>query len=268
MLSWQTDPVRSSSAGPSNGTEVDAGALAVPTGRGNAPAMAGFLLLHGGLCRRWIWQDTADTLVSGGHTVEALDLPSSGVDPRCLGGLTDDVATVTRALARSGPGTVLVGHSGAGMVLAELADHPAVRHSVYVAALRPERGQSAADVLGGQLPNWVRVRPDEGVAQAGDADVVRRALCADVEEERFLRDVYPRYVLTSLRSLVDVSSAPTAGHGTTYVVCEQDRAVPPAAQEAMSSDADRVERLPSSHSPLLSMPGRLAEVLDRAATES
>ncbi len=172
---------------------------------------------------------------------------------------------MTRALARSGPGTVLVGHSGAGMVLAELADHPAVQHSVYVAALRPEPGQSAADVLGGQLPNWVRVRPDEGVAQAGDADVVRRALCADVEEERFLRDVYPRYVLTSLRSLLDVSSAPTAGHGTTYVVCEQDQAVPPAAQEAMSSDADRVERLPSSHSPLLSMPGRLAEILDRAA---
>ncbi len=97
---------------------------------------------------------------------------------------------------------------------------------------------------------------------------MRRALCADVEEERFLRDVYPRYVLTSLRSLVDVSSAPTAGHGTTYVICEQDRAVPPAAQEAMSSDADRVERLPSSHSPLLSMPGRLAEVLDRAARGS
>jgi pimeloyl-ACP methyl ester carboxylesterase len=228
--------------------------------------VATYLLLHGGLCRHGIWRDTADALTSVGHRVEAPDLPSSGPDPATLGGLADDVATVTRALERTGPGTVLVGHSGAGAVLAELADHPAVRHSVYVAALRPQRGQSIADLLGGRLPDWVRARPDDGAAQVSDdADVVRRALCEDVPEERFLRDVYPHYVLLSLRSLADVSSAPATGHGTTYVVCEHDRAVPPATQEAMASGADRVERLPSSHSPLLSMPGRLAEVLGRAA---
>ena len=231
--------------------------------------MATFLSLHGGSCRNRVWEDRADTLVSGGHSVDALDLPSSGPDPAVLGGLEHDVATVTRALERAGAEAVLVGHSGAGMVLAELADHPAVRHSVYVAALRPQRGQSIADMLGGQMPDWIRVRPDDGVAQVSDdAGVVRRALCADVEEERFLRDVYPHYVLTSLRSLADVGSAPAAGHRTTYVICEQDRAVPPEAQEAMPSDADRVERLPSSHAPLLSMPGRLAEVLERAATEA
>jgi alpha/beta hydrolase family protein len=232
----------------------------------DAPVVATFLLLHGGLCRTWVWEGTADALTSVGHRVEAADLPSSGPDPAALGGLADDVATVTRALDRTGAGTVLVGHSGAGTVLAELADHPAVRHSVYVAALHPQRGQSAADLLGGRLPDWVRVRPDDGAAQVSDdPEVVRRALCADVEDERFLRDVYPRYVLVSLRSLADVCSAPAPGHGTTYVVCEQDRAVPPAAQEAMASGAGRVERLPSSHSPMLSMPGRLAEVLERAA---
>jgi hypothetical protein len=176
---------------------------------------------------------------------------------------------VTRALDRTGAGAVLVGHSGAGAVLAELADHPAVRHSVYVAALRPQRGQYLADLLGGRLPDWVRARPDDGAAQVGDdPDVVRRALCEDVPEERFLEDVYPHYVLISLRSLADVSSAPAPRHGTTYVVCEQDRAVPPAAQEAMASGADRVERLPSSHSPMLSMPGRLTELLERAAAGS
>ncbi len=231
--------------------------------------MATFLLLHGGLARSWVWEDTADALTSDGPRVESLDLPSSGPDPAALGGLADDVAAVTRALERDGAGTVLVGHSGAGSVLDELADHPAVRHGVYVAALRPQRGRSLADVPGGRLPDWVHVHPDDGVAQVSeDAGVVRRALCADVEEERFRRDVHPRFVLTSLRSLADVCSAPAARHGTTYVVCEQDRAVPPAAQEAMASGADRVERLPSSHSPMLSMPGLPAEVLERAAAGS
>jgi hypothetical protein len=153
--------------------------------------------------------------------------------------------------------------------MAELADHPAAGHSVYVAALRPERGQSIADMLGGETPDWMLVRPDVGAVQVSDdADVVRQALCADIDRERFLRDVYPHYVLTSLRIWADASSAPAAGHETTYVICEQDRAVPPTAQEVMSSSADHVERLPSSHSPMLSMPDRLAEVLGKAAARA
>lgn len=238
--------------------------MLAPVGGGTLAVVATFLLLHGGLCRHRIWQDTADALTSVGHRIEAPDLPSSGRDAAALGGLADDVATVTEALERTGAETVLVGHSGAGAVLAELADHPDVRHSVYVAALRPRRGQSLADLLGG-LPDWVRTRPDGAAQVSDDPAVVRRALCEDVPEERFLRDVYPHYVLLSLRSLAEVGAAPAAGHGTTHVVCEQDRAVPLDAQEAMASRADRVERLPSSHSPMLSMPGRLAELLERAA---
>src|SRR5919199_752394 len=127
------------------------GPLPAPIDGVDPAVVATFLLLHGGLCRTWVWEGTADALASGGHRVEALDLPSSGPDPAALGGLADDVATVTRALDRAGEGTVLVGHSGAGTVLAELAGHPAVGHSVYVAALRPQHGQSAADLLGGRL---------------------------------------------------------------------------------------------------------------------
>ena len=52
-------------------------------------------------------------------------------------------------------------------------------------------------------------------------------------------------------------------HPTTYVICEQDNAVPVAVQEQMAAAADRVERLPSSHQPMASMPDKLAEVLTR-----
>jgi pimeloyl-ACP methyl ester carboxylesterase len=229
--------------------------------------MATFLLLHGGFCQGWVWKGTADALVAQGHRVHAPDLPSSGPNAAELGDLAGDVAVVTEQLARADPGvTVLVAHSGGGMVLAEVADHPAVDHSVYVAALRPERGQSVADMLGGQMPRWMAVLPDDGVVRVSDdPDVVRRTLCAEVEEDRFLREVFPRYVSTSLTSLTDASSAPAAGHTTTYVVCEEDQAVPLGAQEAMASATDRVERLPSSHSPMLSMPERLAHLLDNAA---
>jgi pimeloyl-ACP methyl ester carboxylesterase len=226
--------------------------------------MATFLLVHGGFCRRWVWGDTATALAARGHRVEAVDLPTSGTDPTTRG-LQDDVDTVRQALDASGSDAVLVGHSASGMVLAELANHPAVQHSVYVAALRPERGQSVADMLGGQIPGWMVVRPEEGVVTVSDTPaVVRQALCADVEESRFLRDVYPRFVPSSLKVMASISSAPAPGHGSTYVICEEDQAVPVTAQQAMSAGSDRVERLPSSHNPMLSMPAPLALVLETA----
>ena len=48
---------------------------------------------------------------------------------------------------------------------------------------------------------------------------------------------------------------------STYVVCDRDRAVPPPAQEAMSARAGTVHRLPSSHSPFLSTPDEVAEIV-------
>ncbi|MGY1985375.1 alpha/beta fold hydrolase [Blastococcus sp. SYSU DS0669] len=228
--------------------------------------MTSFVLIHGAFCRSWIWDDTATSLTAKGHRVEVVDLPSSGSDHAGGGGLAGDVRTVQEVVDGCGTGVILVGHSGGGMVLAELADHPAVEHSVYLAALRPAKGQSVADLLGGQIPEWIVEDPEEGLVRVSDnPDVVRQALCADVDEKRFLREVYPRYVPTSLQLLADASSAPLAGHETTYVLCDQDQAVPVAAQAAMSAQADRVERLHSSHTPQLSMPERLAEVLDAAA---
>lgn len=49
-----------------------------------------------------------------------------------------------------------------------------------------------------------------------------------------------------------------------YIVCEQDLALPKSLQElfaAKVSGPGRTYELPSSHSPFLSMPGRLADVL-------
>ena len=48
---------------------------------------------------------------------------------------------------------------------------------------------------------------------------------------------------------------------STYVIAEQDAAIPPPAQEAMSGRAGSVHRLASSHSPFLSMPDELVEII-------
>ena len=223
------------------------------------------LLIHGAFCRGWVWDDTARALRAAGHRAEALDLPSSGNTAGSLGGLHSDVEAVTAVLdSIVDDAVVLVGHSGGGMVLTALGDHPHVRHSVYVAALWPQEGQSVGDLLGGQFPDWMTVRDDGAVQVAGEADVVRNALCHDVDRDSFLADVYPRYVLTSLSSLGTPGTAPDPLHASSYVICEQDRALPPEAQEAMANTADHVYRLPSSHSALLSMPQQLADAIAAA----
>ncbi len=225
--------------------------------------MTTILLVHGGFCRGWVWGETVAALQAAGHRAEPLDLPSSGQATDGLGDLRADVDAVGAVLddLDADEGVVLVGHSSGGMVLTELAGHPGVRHRVYVAALWPQRGQSVADLLGGQFPDWMTMRDDGAVQVANDADVVWDALCHDVDRSRFMADVYPRYVRTSMSSLGAASTAPDPTHPSSYLVCEDDRAVPPEAQEAMASAADHVHRLASSHSPLLSMPQQLADAI-------
>ncbi len=227
--------------------------------------MSTVLLVHGAFCRGWVWDDTVAALQGAGHRARTLDLPSSGPTADGLGDLQADADAVRAAVDGIGDGVVLVGHSGGGMVLTELADHPGVDRSVYVAALWPQQGQSVGDLLGGEFPSWITMRDDGSLQVADEADVVRDALCLDVDRDRFLADLYPRYVLTSLSSIGAPSTAPGPTHPSTYVLCEQDHAVPPQAQEAMAGAADHVRRLPSSHSPMLSMPQRLAEAIAATA---
>ncbi len=223
--------------------------------------MSTFVLIHGGFCQGWIWAETAAALREDGHLVEVVDLPSSGTAAAKLGDLQADIAATGRILDNIGAGAVLVGQSSGGLVLTEFGDHPLVQHSVYLAALWPQKGQSVFDMVGDQPPAWMVARADGTVQVSGDIEEVRQALCADIDAERFAAQVYPRFVLTSVSSLIAPSTAPQPEHPTTYIICEQDQVIPPQAQEAMSAAADHVVRLPSSHWPFLSMPGRLASVL-------
>ena len=148
-----------------------------------------------------------------------------------------------------------------------LADHPAVQHSVYLAAFWPQKGQSAIEMLGGQLPGWMAARDDAAIGASGDLEVVRQTLCA-----ASTRRASPRRCIRAacgrLCRVWQLRVSPPARHPTTYIVCEQDQALPPQAQEATSSAADHVVRLPSSHSPFLSMPRQLARALGGAVSSA
>jgi len=229
--------------------------------------MATYVLVHGGLTDGAYWTDVADRLRSTGHAVHVVErLPSVGSgDASALGGLDDDTAAVRDVVEAAGTPVVLVAHSGGGMAVTELADHPGVAHSVYVAALVPRRGESAMDLLaaaGGPV-DWIVPGEDGVIRPTDDIDRLVEVLCGDTDEER-ARAFVSRLVGQSAASLTTPSTAPARGHAATFVVTERDAVFPPAAQERMAERADHVLRIDASHTPMLSRPDELAAVLHGA----
>lgn len=228
--------------------------------------MSDYLLVHGAWGNGWVWEGLAERLEKAGHRVTVVDqLPSAGTDPASLGDLTADADHVRRVLDELDGPVVLVGHSYGGMVITELADHPKVRHTVYLAAFWPQRGQSLQDLLGdAPLPRWIVPRDDGSMEITKDLEVAREGLCADLDWER-TREFLAHCGLQSAAAFGVPSTAPDRGHPTTYMITaqESDNCIPVPAQEAMSANADNVVRLPAAHMVQLSRPDELAEELGR-----
>jgi pimeloyl-ACP methyl ester carboxylesterase len=226
------------------------------------------LLVHGGWSGVWIWEPLLGELRERGVRVEAIErLPSAGVDAGGLGDLGADAESVRARLADAAGAVVVCGHSYGGMVITEVADHPAISRSIYLAAFWPGKDQSLLDLAGdGPLPDWIVDRGDGSLAITDDRERARQALFADLDPDR-AGWAHRQFVLQSAPAFAAPSSAPVRSHPVTYVLCTEDEAVPPAAQEAMSAPADEVVRMQSAHCPQLSHPEELADIIAAVVVE-
>jgi pimeloyl-ACP methyl ester carboxylesterase len=109
----------------------------------------GFVLLHGAMLGRWIWDRVTPLLELPGLTV---DLPGRGTKPTdltevTLGDAIDSVVADVEAWSHQQ--VVLVAHSLSGIlvpaVTARLGER--VAHAVFVSAAVPRPGSSYLDVL-------------------------------------------------------------------------------------------------------------------------
>lgn len=229
-------------------------------------AVATMVLVHGGYSGGFSWDHLVPELEARGHHAVPIGrMPSVGDDPGALGGFDADVAHVGSVLDEAGDDLILVSHSSGGLAAADLADHPAVRRSVYIAAFLAPRGMSLVDVLAGAPPlDWQVPRSDGTLEVTDDLDVAHRGIAHDISREEFATYL-PRYGLQSMAALSSPVAAPAHPRPPLYVVCDDDRSVPVPAQEQMAAAVGaEVEHLPSSHCPMLSMPAALADVLHRA----
>ena len=186
---------------------------------------------------------------------------------------------VCAALGECDDDVVVVAHSLAGTTGALVSNRRPVRHLVYLCAAVPEGGLSLVDqwhaepdMVSPEFGNgWLQALsdPDDQMRTAWvDLDFVREVFYADCDEataDAALEHLRPQsgYPWALPSSLAEHPSV-----RCTSVVCDEDLVVNPAWSRRIARriGADLVE-LPGSHSPMLSRPSAVAEVLLRVGNE-
>lgn len=219
-----------------------------------------------------------------GHQSMAIDLPGHGA-------LVDQESTLANRrdaiLAELQLGDVLVGHSGGGfdITLAADAAPDLVRHLVYLAAALPREGRTYPEAMAmrddgrqlgedfdadvGEMLSYLSFDED-GAMTFADFEGARRYFYHDCDEQTarwaFNRLGPERFGDTTVTP-VSVPQFWAADLPRSFIVCEQDRSMPRWLADTVARRLGvRQLAIDSSHSPFLSRPLELAELLVHATT--
>jgi len=234
--------------------------------------MAYFVLIHGAAHGGWCWHKLVPLLEAAGHHVLAPDLQGLGADPTPVDDLslelwTDRLIELVRAQPEP---VVLVGHSRGGLLVSTVAERvpDLVKRAVYLTAFLLGDGQTLWQEASTDLDSVIPANlvPDE---RAGTwtirKEVVIDGFYGDCSAED-LDFVFPRLrpePLFSLHTPIHVTPERFGRVPRHFIECLNDRAITLSAQRRMQAawPCARVFQLATSHSPFLSAPDRLVEVL-------
>jgi thioesterase domain-containing protein len=221
-----------------------------------------YVLVHGAWGGAWCWRDVGAEFDRRDVAWRAVDLPSSrpGADPAT--GLGEDAAAV-EALTDDIGSCVLVAHSYGGAVVAEVAARLSdLERCVFVAALIPALGESATDA---SRKVRVRTRLDDAIEVDGDMTHLKPleaggALYNDCSPDvvTWAVDQLSTQTLASFRT--ERTSAKARAESI-YIRCTNDHAIDLQIQQLMSEECDFALDLASDHSPFLSQPIQLCDVI-------
>ncbi|GGP73644.1 alpha/beta fold hydrolase [Saccharothrix coeruleofusca] len=274
------------------------------------------VFVHGAWHSSSHWAATQRALAAHGVPSVAVDLPGHGVaapmpsgylrqgqpglatEPSALTGLTTGVlvdalvaelAEVRRRFAR----VVLVAHSaGGGPASAALQRQPDLaEHVVYLSAFvpagrprfidyvsAPENADAAPLPYSGDPDVIGALRINPLSSDPAEVEAIRRALLNDWPADRpgWRLALHPDEPLVSLLGEFAVTAGRWGRVARSYIRLGDDLALPPATQDLMIAEADRmapdspfaVFSLPGGHSPFLTRPDELAELVGRIAKQA
>jgi hypothetical protein len=224
------------------------------------------VFVHGAWHGPWCWAPVRQILGERGWTTVAPELPTVHAAGKAALGMMADADAVRAAVDAADGDVVVVAHSYGGVPATQGAVADNVAHIVYISAFVLDIGES---LVGGNgvYPDWWNVMGD--VVAPGNADHPPQALFYGDLPAAAADAAAAQLTTQSLRAFeTEVTATAWRGRPTTYLITEWDAVFPVAPQEALAGRAgSSIVRLLTSHSPFLSQPGTVADLIERAAEQ-
>lgn len=216
-----------------------------------------------------------------GYTVECPLLKTNNNAEPPNASLDDDIEQ-TRIIANhyleDGHDIVALMHSYGGIVGSTAFSGLSSKHRegkacvkalIYMCAFIPLEGESLAGIFGGALPPWLQPN-DRGTI---DIEEPGRRFYSDLTEGK-QRHWSAKLVRHPTIAQFDPPAKKVDGAWretpVSYLICDGDQALPPSVQEMMIERIEKAGGLTvtryhceAGHSPFLSMPDRVVEIVDR-----
>lgn len=218
------------------------------------------VLVHAAWADGSSWNKVTAGLQRQGSNVVAAQIP--------LTSLNDDTAVLRRILRGLTDPVVLAGHSyGGAVITAAGAGDPKVKALVYIAAVAPDEGETVGTLFhrAAPHPKAPKLQPDGDEFLWLEAEAFRNAVAPDAShEETALMAANQKPI--SLKCLGEPITKPAWREKPSwFLVAENDIMVSPDTQwfQAKRMNSKTVA-LPFDHTPLLSRPEAVIEMINEA----
>jgi pimeloyl-ACP methyl ester carboxylesterase len=232
-----------------------------------------FIFVHAQWHGAWCWNNVVPLLVNKGYQTRVFDLPGHGADTSTVENVTlQDCVKKVVSEANAQPGQViLVGHSSAGVVIAqasEMLGKEKVASLVFLDAFLPNNGESVFSLAG----KYAQSGSPLGLSLIVSNDQKTVSLNMEKVEELLYDDCSPEDVSYAKKHLrrgpIAVLATPTnlseENYGNIpkfYIRCIQAKDME-KSRLAENVPCKKIYTLDSSHSPFFSMPDKLVSVLE------
>lgn len=238
-----------------------------------------YILVHGAWHGAWCWNNFLPLLEAGGNKVIAIDLPGHGDDTAKPETITlADYVNKLVSVANDQKGTiVLVGHSMAGIVISQAAEElgaDKISALIYIDAFLPRNGESLfsqVEMVLKQLPPDTSRRSalveniipssdqKTNFIKPGTAEWIFYHDCS-ADDKEFAAARIAKQPVAPLATPVHLTDSIYGSIPKYYILCTESRDLD-KTYLSTHVPCKKVYKIASGHSPFLSMPEKLVEIL-------
>jgi len=220
------------------------------------------VLVHGAFANAGCWAKLVPLLRAKGFSVVASNCP--------LSSLADDVEAVRQTIKMQDGPVLLVGHSWGGAIITEAGNESQVRGLVYIAAGAPDSGQSFNDWWKGYpaAPGAPEIKPygKDRFVLTLEGFLHHFAQDLATDEAEFLYCTQGPYAAAANNE--PINKAAWRDKPSWFIMGEQDHMlIIDLERDTAKKIGAKTLVLQSSHVPMISHPGEVADFIEKAANE-